>query len=599
MKVNALAELKKELKTEFCNVSIRYSGKGYSVNCADGKTEIVCENNVQLAKALVEVKKRKGCLQYRISGQPLLEFLGVMFDVSRNAVLNADSVKHLIRLAALMGYNRVMLYMEDIYDIESRPYFGYLRGKYSKKELREFDEYASAFDIELIPCIQTLAHLGTVKKWWTLGDMFDLNDILLCDDEKTYSFIEDMFAALRSCLKTKIINIGMDEADMVGLGKHLKQYGFSDKFELLLRHLNRVCKIAKKYSFEPMMWSDMFFRIANDGEYYGKNEIPSEVKRAVPEGVSLVYWDYRSTDTEHYDRMIKAHKSFRNKIIVADTAWKCNGFAPHNRFTFETFNALLPAMQKNEVKNFFTTCWGDNGAECSVYSVLPSLVYIAEKCYKGEFDFEGSFYAITGINVEQFLALDSLNEMGRRRLKNEAPSKYFLYNDLFFGYLDTRYEDKFKEDIRLAAKNLEGVNAGEYSPVFETLKALCCVLEIRLGLGKETRTAYKRGDKNKIKGLCEKEYPLLIERLKVFHKRLYEQWMWENKPHGFEVQDIRLGGLIQRTQTCLLRLQNYLNTSDCLPELEESILPFHWRNDDLESHIDIFNWSNFVTVNNL
>lgn len=599
MKVNALAELQRELKTEFCDISVRYSGKGYSINCADGKTEIVCENNVQLAKALVEVKKRKGCLQYRIGGQPLLESLGVMFDVSRNAVLNAESVKHLIRLSALMGYNRVMLYMEDIYDIESRPYFGYLRGKYSKEELREFDEYASAFNIELIPCIQTLAHLGTVKKWWTLGDMFDLNDILLCDDEKTYAFIEDMFAALRSCLKTKIINIGMDEADMVGLGKYLKQHGFTDKFDLLLRHLDRVCKIAKKYSFEPMMWSDMFFRIVNDGDYYGKNEIPSDVKQAVPKEVSLVYWDYRSTDTEHYDRMIKSHNSFRNKIIVANTSWKCNGFAPHNRFTFETFNALLPAMQKNKVKHFFTTCWGDNGAECSVYSVLPSLVYIAGKCYTGEFDFENSFYAITGVEAEQFLALDALNELGGLRLKNEAPSKYFLYNDLFFGYLDSRYDDKFKEDIKKTAKKLENVNAGEYRPVFETLKALCSVLEVRFGLSNETRAAYQNGNRDKIKRLCENEYPLLIERLKVFHEKLYMQWMRENKPHGFEVQDIRLGGLIRRMQTCLQRLQHYLNTSERLLELEETILPFHWRDDDFESHIDIFNWSNFVTVNNL
>lgn len=599
MKVNALAELQKELKIRLNDVSIRYSGKGYRVDCIDGKTEIACENNVQLAKALVEVKKRKGCPQYQISGQPLLESMGVMFDVSRNAVLNAESVKHLIRLSALMGYNRVMLYMEDIYDIENRPYFGYLRGKYSKDELRDFDEYASAFDVELIPCIQTLAHLGTVKKWWTLGDMFDVNDILLCDDEKTYAFIEDMFVALRSCLKTKRINIGMDEADMVGLGKYLKLHGFSDKFDLLLRHLNRVCEIAKKYSFEPMMWSDMFFRIANDGDYYGKNEIPGDVKKKVPEEVSLVYWDYRSTDTEHYDRMIRSHNSFQNQVIVANTAWKCTGFAPHNRFTFRTFDALFPAMQKNKVRHFFTTCWGDNGAECSIYSVLPSLVYIAGKCYSGEFDFEENFYAITGVKLDQFLALDALNELGGLQLKNESPSKYFLYNDLFFGYLDTRYNDKFKEDIRSAGKRLEKVDAEEYRPVFETLKALCDVLEIRMGLGIETRKAYQNGDRDRILSLCKNEYPLLIEKLEVFHDKLFAQWMRENKPHGFEVQDIRLGGLIQRTKTCLLRLEKYLNTSERLPELEETILPFHWRNDDPASHIDIFNWSNFVTVNNI
>ena len=85
----------------------------------------------------------------------------------------------------------VLLYMEDVYTIENRPFFGYLRGRYSEEELKELDEYASLFDIELVPCIQTLAHMNAPKKWWDLGYMYDLNDILLCDDENTYQWIDD------------------------------------------------------------------------------------------------------------------------------------------------------------------------------------------------------------------------------------------------------------------------------------------------------------------------------------------------------------------------------------------------------------------------
>ena len=35
--------------------------------------------------------------------------------------------------------------------------------------------------------------------------------------------------------------------------------------------------IAEKYGFKPMMWSDMFFRIAGKGEYYHKKKIPRPV----------------------------------------------------------------------------------------------------------------------------------------------------------------------------------------------------------------------------------------------------------------------------------------------------------------------------------
>jgi len=43
--------------------------------------------------------------------------------------------------------------------------FGIYRGRYSREEIREIDEYAQIFGIELIPCIQTLAHLHNALKW--------------------------------------------------------------------------------------------------------------------------------------------------------------------------------------------------------------------------------------------------------------------------------------------------------------------------------------------------------------------------------------------------------------------------------------------------
>ena len=61
--------------------------------------------------------------------------LCVMLDCSRNAVLNVDALKKYIDILVKFGYSRVMLYTEDTYEIEGEPYFGYLRGRYSKKEL--------------------------------------------------------------------------------------------------------------------------------------------------------------------------------------------------------------------------------------------------------------------------------------------------------------------------------------------------------------------------------------------------------------------------------------------------------------------------------
>lgn len=60
------------------------------------------------------------------------------------------------------------------------------------------------------------------------------------------------------------------------------------------------------------------------------------------------------------------------------------------------------------------------------------------------------------------------------------------------------------------------------------------------------------------------------------YKSAYQaQWMQENKPHGFDVQDIRLGGLMQRVKTCRARLEDYCaGRLDRLEELEAAQLDF-------------------------
>ena len=38
-------------------------------------------------------------------------------------------------------------------------------------------------------------------------------------------------------------------------------------------HLDRVCAICRKYEFDPMIWSDMYFMLASeDGRYYSVSE---------------------------------------------------------------------------------------------------------------------------------------------------------------------------------------------------------------------------------------------------------------------------------------------------------------------------------------
>ena len=193
---------------------------------------------------------------------------GVMLDCSRNAVRTVKTVKTFIDYLAFMGYNQLQLYTEDTYEIEGEPYFGYQRGRYTREEIREIDEYAKGYDIELVPNVQTLAHLNQIFRWKRFREIKDIDSILLIGDERTYEFIDRMFASLAKTFTSRKLHIGLDEAHNIGRGKYLDINGYRDSSIVMCEHINRIVEIARKYGFEPMMWADMFFRLANNGEYY-------------------------------------------------------------------------------------------------------------------------------------------------------------------------------------------------------------------------------------------------------------------------------------------------------------------------------------------
>lgn len=170
---------------------------------------------------------------------------GFMLDCSRNGVAKVEVAKRLILQMALMGLNTLMLYTEDTYEIPEQPYFGYMRGRYSQKELQELDQYAQGFGIELIPCIQTLAHLNQMFRWSAFQSVKDVNDIMLAEEPATYELIEQMLRACRNSFSTHKIHIGMDEAWMLGLGNYQIKRGVVPTIEIFCRHLSKVNEICK------------------------------------------------------------------------------------------------------------------------------------------------------------------------------------------------------------------------------------------------------------------------------------------------------------------------------------------------------------------
>ena len=483
---------------------------------------------------------------------------GVMLDMSRNAVMKVSELKNMIDLLQKMGYNALELYTEDTFEIKGEPYFGYLRGRYTAAELKEIDAYAKARGIELIPCIQTLAHFTNLVKLPQYADIVDVDDILLIDEPKTYALLEKIFATLAECFTSRLVNIGMDEAHLIGLGTYLKKHGYVNRRELLLKHLQKVVEIATRYGFKPHMWGDMFFRLESpNGDYYNVEEV-----------------------SEDYDGVIKAHQAFERKVWFAGGAWRWVGFAPNNEFSLCTMQSAMKSVAELGVEDVMITAWGDNGSECSFYAILPAL-YAIRQFADGNFDrakIEDGFYKTFKMKFEDWMLLDIPNKTAATQTDGypHNPCKALLYNDLFLGIVDKKVQNEkpipylqYASELAKAAKRV-----GNYGYIFDTLSKLCNVLAVKAELGIRTRRAYQAQNKRELGGIV-REYDGLVKRLEEFHTAFRAQWHRENKPQGFEVQDARIGGVIQRTKTCAMRLREYLKGRiPVLDELEEVLLEY-------------------------
>lgn len=524
---------------------------------------------------------------------------GIMLDCSRNAVPTVETIKSIIRQMALMGLNTLMLYMEDVYEVSDEPYFGYMRGRYTLRELQEIVAYAEWFGIETIPCIQTLAHLDTVLKWPRYEDLRDIDDILLTENERTYELIEKMLRSCRTAFKSSHIHIGMDEAHHIGRGRYYDLHGDKSGFELMLNHLKTVVELCRKYEFEAQFWSDMLFKICNDGLYYGEKSIPPHLANSLPDQIAAVYWDYYHDDYDGYVHMIREHQKLPCKTVFAGGAWKWSGYLPSTRRSMARSRAALQACLDQGVDTVFLTLWGDDGADASLFSVWPVVQLYAEQNFYREVDdkqLAARLKTCTGADLQDLLLLDVENERdGLRECGNNSPGKYLLFQDVLMGLFDAHVPENAAVLYERMWRQLKDATSkgGAYSYLLETGAALCGALALKADCGVRITEAYRAKDLAILTDFRDEILPEIINRVKAFRNCLEAQWMRENKVFGFEVQDIRLGALIQRLETARVRLHDYLTgTILRIDELEVDRLPFFKEPD----YSDFNQWKRTVTV---
>nr|WP_314503112.1 beta-N-acetylhexosaminidase [uncultured Lachnoanaerobaculum sp.] len=555
------------------------------VKRSGNKIHIVCKEPAHYYRALTQIFCNGEV--YENKEKVFFEKNGVMLDCSRNAVFRVDKVKFIIRMLAKLGLNVLMLYTEDTYEVVEEPYFGIYRGRYTKDEIQEIDSYAYIFGIELVPCIQTLAHLHNALKWQGMENIKDTADILHVGKEETYVFIEKLLCCVKEAFSTRRVHLGMDEAVSLGLGNYLKNKGYEKSSVLIKKHCQRVMDICKKLDLSPMIWSDMYIT-ANTGKgYYDiEDNLDCSGWEKPEKEVGLVYWDYYHKDTKIYEKMIGVHKQISDNVIFAGGSWAWNGMAPNHSKTLECTISALQSCKENKLKEVFCTVWLDNGAETPIDAALPGIALFAylgfHQSYNSE-EFAAEFKNCTEGYLEDFFVLDKFDSLfldGKSNQAADNPSKYLLYQDPLTGIFDYHIKEsgidakKYYSDLKIKIGEC-AARCDKYSKLFLYYEKLAEVLSGKADLGVRLKDLYEVQDLSAIRKICENEIPNTIESLKKMKILREELWMYDAKPWGYELMDIKLGGVITRLESTKRRVFSYVNGElSSLEELENERLPY-------------------------
>lgn len=200
-----------------------------------------------------------------INDKPEYAYRGMMIDVARH-FFSVDEIKRQIDNAVQYKINKVHMHLSDDQgwrlEIKKWPDLTAIGGStavdgdpggyYTQEDFKEIVKYAEERYVEIIPEFDmpghtnaALASYGFLNPSGEKRSLYTGIDVgfstLMCRDEKTYEFIEDIIKEVCEISPSQYIHIGGDETDSTSK----EDYNY---------FMQRVSKIVEKYGKTPIGW---------------------------------------------------------------------------------------------------------------------------------------------------------------------------------------------------------------------------------------------------------------------------------------------------------------------------------------------------------
>jgi hypothetical protein len=420
--------LEKTTRTDLLT-ALSLDEEGYFLNVSSNQILIAANTEaglfygVQSLKQLIRADRSENsipCLS--ITDKPTMRYRGWMDDISRGPIPAVEFIKKEIRTMAEFKQNFFNLYTEHVFRSDKYPDISPTDG-FTPAEIKELADYAAKYHMDLMGNFQSFGHMAKILSNPFYAHLGDNGDILNPADERTYTFLSDLYSEMIPAYKSNFFNINCDETFGLGEGKSKAMADSIGESGIYAYHINRIDKLIKPYGKRIMMWGDIAVN---------KPEIISRL----PKDLIVLSWGYHAA--ESFDDAIHPFVKSGFDFMVAPGVgcwgelWPALGNAAVNISNYTRDGVKLGAM------GMMNTAWDDNGhnlfeynwhglawgAECSWNPASPLTGEAAtrereQKLKQFNTNFDAVFFQNKGV-TDLYFHIDSLRFRKAKGLLGES-----------------------------------------------------------------------------------------------------------------------------------------------------------------------------------
>ena len=275
----------------------------------------------------------------KVSDSPHLDFRGI--HICWFPELRTAQVERMVRLAAFLKFNYLVLEPWGMYRSEKHPWWGWPDGKMTKAEVRRLTAIGRDLGVTLIPQINAFGHATSARGCTRKHAILDLHpeyeplfepggwNWCISNPETLRVLRELIDEMLEDFGHPPYFHLGCDEAEAPGCPECRKtSYG-----ELVCRHIGDLAKYVESRGARAMIWHDMLLK-RGDPRWKGFTAMGTDTTATMADTLSknviICDWEYS------YGNMKEVRKDWPTTVYFKEKGFPVLGCPWMN------YNAMRP-----------------------------------------------------------------------------------------------------------------------------------------------------------------------------------------------------------------------------------------------------------------